>query len=320
MSSRYYWLMALFFVCSTATQRFTAQRPNRNSRRHAHKYIRHSKCTNLNEGKATIFVHGTTFPGLSRLLLHNPKRRGMYRYTFGPTTGRERLAKVLHDADKEQFPAESFYKFYWSGHLGFEDRKKAAQALLSYLNDHKGPITLIAHSHGCNVALYLAELSKDISIDRLVLLAPPVQQATKELVHAKIFKKVYSFYSSGDLVQVADPQGMYDETRKNNQKNGSSSLFSRRTYSQAANLVQSRVLFDRQSPGHRAFISQRFFRRIPQLLEVLDTAHTKGKDHIIVTIPRYPLMPRLLNEAELAQGYVPRRIRNCKCNGERWFA
>ena len=316
MSLRYFWLIALFFVSSLITQRSAAQRSNRNSRRHAHKYIRHSKCTQLNEGKATIFVHGTTFPGLSRLLFHNPKRRGIYRYTFGPTTGRERLAKVLHEADKEQFPAETFYKFYWSGHLGFEDRKKAAESLLGYLKDHKGPITLIAHSHGCNVALYLAELSKDITIDRLVLLAPPVQQATKELVHAKIFKKVYSFYSSGDLVQVADPQGMYGETKKN----GNSSLFSKRTFAQAPNLVQARVLYDRQSPGHRAFIMPRFFKRIPQLLEVLDTAHTKGKDHIIVTIPQYPQMPRLLNNTEIAQGYVPRRLRSCKCNGERWFA
>lgn len=312
MSLRHYVLLLTFLVFPAV-----AQRPTRNTRRHAHKYIRHTKCEKLNEGRATIFVHGTTFPGLSRLLLHNPKRRGIFRYSIGPTTGRERLAKVLHDADKDQFPAGSFYKFYWSGHLGFEDRKKAAQVLLSYLKDHKGPITLIAHSHGCNVVLYLATLAKDISIDRLIFLAPPVQQATKELVHAKIFKKVYSFYSSGDLVQVADPQGIYDETKKN----GNSSFFSQRTYRQAPNLIQARVTYDRQSLGHRAFIMPRFFKRIPQLLKVLDAAHARGKEHIIITIPRYPEIPKLLSTAELAQGYVPRRIRSCKCHGEsRLFA
>ncbi len=296
----------------------SAQGPKRQSRRHAHKYIRHTHCSKLNNGDATIFVHGTTFPGISRLMLHNPTRRGIYRYTFGLTTGRERLAKVLHDADSKQFSAESFYKFYWSGHLGFEDRKKAAEDLAKYLKNHTGKVTLIAHSHGCNVVLYLAEIAKNdpsVSVDRLVLLAPPVQEATKEFVHSPVFKKVYSFYSSGDLVQIADPQGMYSETKKGE------SFFSKRTYNKAPNLVQARVLYDRQSLGHRAFIMPRFFKRIPQLLEVLDTAHAKGKDHLVVTIPRYPQMPQLLTTEELAQGYVPRRIRSSKSNSEgRFFA
>ncbi len=326
MSVRYTLLLVVALASSVS-----AQGPRRQSRRHAHKYIRHTRCEKLNEGNVTIFVHGTTFPGISRLMLHNPKRRGMYRYTFGLTTGRERLAKVLHDADAKQFPAESFYKFYWSGHLGFDERKEAAESLLSYLKNHKGTITLIAHSHGCNVALYLATLAKatlakaelaknnpSVSIDRLVLLAPPVQRATKELVHSSLFKKVYSFYSSGDLIQIADPQGMYTETKKNGTE---SSFFSKRTYTKAPNLVQARVLYDRQSPGHNAFIMPRFFKRIPQLLEVLNAAHTKGKDHIVVTIPRYPTMPHLLTSAEIAQGYVPRRVRSCTCNEEgRFFA
>ncbi len=309
MSFRY----VLLLVALSST--LTAQRPHRRIRTFSNNCIRHIRCSELTKGKATIFVHGTTFPGISRLLLHNPKRRGMYRYTFGPTTGRERLAKVLHDEDAVSFPGESFYKFYWSGHLGFEDRKKAAKDLLQYIQNHQGEITLIAHSHGCNVALYLSQLSDTLSIDRLILLAPPVQQATENFVHSPVFKKVYSFYSSGDIMQVADPQGMYSETKKNGHTTGP--FFSTRTYKKGANLIQTRVLFDRRSLGHREFIMPRFMRRIPQLLAIADTAHAKGTDHNIVNIPRYPHMPQLLTADDVAGGYVPRRVKSCTCHGEK---
>ena len=303
----YYSCLAVLMLIGS----LSAESHTRLDRRHRYKHIRHARCAKLNEGNVTIFIHGTTFSGISRLVFHNSTRRGIYRYTFGITTGRERLAKVLHDADPKQFSAESFYKYYWSGHLGFEDRKKAAEDLCSYLRKHTGKITLIAHSHGCNVALYLAELAKkepSLSIERLVLLAPPVQEATQELIHSSVFKKVYSFYSTGDLIQIADPQGMYSKTKKENRE----SFFSKRTFNKASNLIQARVLYDRQSHGHGAFILPRFFKRIPQLLEVLDQAHVKGKDHIVVTIPRYPQQPQLLTADELAKGYVPRSIRSTK--------
>ena len=44
----------------------------------------HTPCTELKEGKATIFIHGTVFPGISRLMGHKEKRRGLYHYSANP--------------------------------------------------------------------------------------------------------------------------------------------------------------------------------------------------------------------------------------------
>lgn len=299
MSSRYYYGLALlslgWLLIAKNQQRF--------ARRHPHQFIRHKQCEKLNPGPATIFVHGTTFAGLSRLLFHNPKRSGLFRYTFGPAQGRKRLAQVLHEAAPKEFPGESFYKYYWNGHLTMEDRQHAAENLQRYLKGHPGPITLIAHSHGCNVALYLAELAKkdsSLSIDRLILLAPPVQQATKELVRSSCFKKVYSFYSTGDLMQVADPQGIYQGLK-------SGTFFSERTYPKAPHLIQARVLVHGQSPGHRDFIMPTFFKHLPQLITVLDEAHKNGQDTIMVTIPSLSAQPYPIDKT--TQGnYTPYRI------------
>jgi len=53
-------------------------------------------------------------------------------------------------------------------------------------------VTLISHSHGGNVALNLAAIAEKespLSIERLILLACPVQQETAALVDAPMFKK-----------------------------------------------------------------------------------------------------------------------------------
>ena len=274
----------------------------------------HTKCEKLEEGPVTVFIHGTVFPGISRLFNHKENRRGLYRYNPGAQVrGHERLGHALHNSKELARP---FYKFYWSGDLTFRARQKAAENIFDILKRHKGPITVIAHSHGCNVALYLAQIAEgkhnNFSLDRLVLLAPPVQRATSHLSSSEVFKRVYSFYSTADLLQTADPQGLYPESKSSESFMSSfkKPFFSERTFNQSDNLIQARTLMNNQSPSHKDFITPKFFRKLPELLTLLDTAHEKEKHHVIVNIPS-KRSPHLL---ERAHGYVPRRESHCSCH------
>lgn len=132
------------------------------------------------------------------------------------------VAQILSDADKEQFRFKDFYSFGWSGKLDGEARKEAAQELYAQLNQlilnhivHYAAvpkITIITHSHGGNVALNLAAVApadSPLIIDRLILLAVPVQQETAGLADAPLFKSVIACHSHNDHIQVLDPQGLH---------------------------------------------------------------------------------------------------------------
>lgn len=265
----------------------------------------HRPCTRLNAGPITIFIHGTVFPTISRFMGHHEERRGLYHYTANPKrlTGRQRLGRILYTADAEAFPLKNFYKYYWSGDLSLQARKQAAEELFKLLKDHQGPCTIIAHSHGCNVALHLAEYAQNSSlrIDRLILLAPPVQEVTRPLVHAPIFKRVYSCYSAGDLVQIADPQGIQKSMRQGNEK---LPLFSRRTYQKGPNLTQAQITFDTRSPGHRDFILVPFFSQLPAILKLLDTPLARQQEQVIVDVPFKGRAPQLLIEKKQEKGML----------------
>ena len=187
---------------------------------------------------------------------------------------------------------------------------------------HEGPKTLIAHSHGCNVALYLAELAKsgefkDLVIDRLILLACPVQLATAHLVGSPIFKRVFSFYSTADLGQIIDPQGLYNETKKISKDSKKPPLFSQRLFDDSPNLVQARILMNRQSPGHMSFSNTTLFEQ--------NACHScitgrggvqKGEHHFIVNIPPAPEAPHLIEKFEMAHSYVPRTTRSRRVSND----
>ncbi len=256
-------------------------------------YIRHVPCSSLKEGDVTIYIHGTLFPTFTTIGRKIPPRMGLWKYTKGPTGSRRYLAKELGKADPTQFPEESFYKFYWSGSLSFYERKQAAKKLLKLLKNHKGNVTIIAHSHGCNVALNLAELDQTLSIEKLILLAAPVQDDTKELVHSPVFGSVYSFYSAGDVVQTADPQWFHTKN--------TSPFFSERTYCPGDTIHQARILLEKKNPGHNDFNGVDFFKRIPQLLKLLNEAHKK---QVVINIPKHPKKPYVLdNEDNLPSKY-----------------
>lgn len=272
----------------------------------------------IKDGPATIFIHGTIIPVLSRFTHGVEYPYGIISLTDCHRANRlTKIAHTLHGAAPERFPLESFYFYCWPGNLKFSERKKATEKLYSALCQHAGPLTIIAHSHGCNVALYLAELagtdeSATLLIDRLILLASPVQLATAHLVRSPVFKQVFSFYSSADLGQIIDPQGMYEETKKVS-KDISPPLFSRRTFDPAPNLVQARILFNKQSPGHVSFITPRFLHRLPSIITLLEACAEKNEYDVIVNIPRAPEEPHLLHKMQLAHAYVPRAVRCCRC-------
>ncbi len=109
----------------------------------------------------------------------------------------------------------TFYNFGWNGMLSRGERQKAAADLYNqivakfYNKKNKNPqITIIAHSHGGNVALNLAqqeEIQKNkVKIKHLILLGTPIQKETEKLVSHEIFETVYNIFSTGDKIQIMD--------------------------------------------------------------------------------------------------------------------
>ena len=111
-----------------------------------------------------------------------------------------------------------FYTFGWHGELRNKRRLQAAEQLYETLALEKQKletltklpvlINLVTHSHGGNVALYLAPIEEknkqDLKIDKLIMFGCPVQRETERFVLSPVFKKIYHVYSNGDTIQVAD--------------------------------------------------------------------------------------------------------------------
>lgn len=246
---------------------------------------------NIKDQHTTIFVHGTLF-GLSWLvrLLDCPlgltlaEEQGD-KYVLG------RIPYLLNAAAPLMFPLNKFYLWGWHGELSFDGRKEASHELYHAIKPINGPKTIIGQSHGCNVALNLAKISqqhrdKDFAIDLLILLSGPVQEANSHLVSSPIFKKVFSLYSAADLLQVLDPQGLYAETQKLKKK---TKFFSEKLFKPAPNLVQAEIIINDKSPSHLDFITAKFIKYLPDIIELLDDA-TKDKTnyeefHYKINIP-----------------------------------
>lgn len=267
---------------------------------------------------AVIFIHGTVIPLLSPINYRAPHQKGLVPYIH--CAKRDQLiGETLMKACPQEYQTSDFYVYGWSGILSFAERRKAAHELYKNLRAHKGNITLIGHSHGASVALYLSQLAQEdnnhsFSIDRLILFAPPVQTATAHYIRSSTFKRIYSFYSSADLGQVADPQGLYDDTKKIS-TDKDYSLFSQRTFAHSPNLIQVRVLLNMQSPGHSDFLIPRFLSRLPATIAFLEsTTSSSHKHHVILNVPRPHENIHLVKKKQLSGKYVPRTVRTCRCD------
>ena len=236
----------------------------------------------------TILIHGTLFPIISDLVHNTDFPLGFYKAAkHGNKYVHGRFAHIL--STSSDFPLDSFYMFGWSGKLCFDAREEAAHELYHKSSKYKGPLTIIAHSHGCNVALNLAKIAKKhndkcFKIDRLILLACPVQQATAIYAKSEVFKKIYSFYSTADLIQILDPQGLY----QNNYNSSNISLFSKRVFEDSPNLIQAKIILYGHSPNHLDFITRSgFIKSLPEIIKMLDNvAQSKKSDSFTVCIDR----------------------------------
>lgn len=232
----------------------------------------------------TIFIHGT-LPQFLRPLISSVD------LDFGFFTAAEladskwvigKVAWWAHQGDPKQFPLNSTYLYGWTGSLSFKAREQAAEQLYLILREYKGPKTVIGHSHGGNVGLLLAQVAaayhdNDFTIDRLVLLATPIQAVTAPLIGSAVFKQVYSLYSKVDLIQVGDPQKLYAETKKLEQGNKVPFFSERVVQENYPNLIQARISIGKVGPSHMTFILPTFLQRLGELFNVLEEVVHKAR-------------------------------------------
>lgn len=231
-----------------------------------------------NNHTITIWLHGTR-------LFSRPLYNRHFQCQPGLTLARTidthyklyTIAHTLVDADPQRFHHDNFYIFGWSGKLCFLEREYAADklyiSLLQLIQNYKAihgikpKIRIIAHSHGGNVALNLANLAKnedELNITELILMACPVQGKTKHLAQHPMFEKIYVLYSALDLIQILDPQGMYKHKGK------SCGLFSKRQFFHQPNLAQMKVKINRRAIMHSEFSHPQFLRLLPRILDEID--------------------------------------------------
>lgn len=232
----------------------------------------------------TIFIHGTLFPVISRFYHGVSCPAGMSLAKEQPPSNTlGNLARILSNVGPADYPLDTFYLLGWPGTLNAQVRLNIARELYTWLKQHPSKsLTIIGHSHGATIALYLAQLAAEdknnpVSIDRLILIACPVQKITAHLVKSPIYKKVYNLYSQADLGQICDPQGY----------TFCIPILSERYFEQSDNLLQAAVLLDGQKPGHNDFLlKELFLKQFSALLSLLDHVGSDKKNgkHFIVNI------------------------------------
>jgi len=229
----------------------------------------------------TVWIHGTRLTPRSVLhrIFHSPD--GLVpASTFDTQYHLRSIADTLAATDPARYSCDYMFLFGWPGALAFEERIKAAQDLYkqlkpvikSYEQKHgKRPkIRIITHSHGGNVALNLAKIKDEsyFTIDELILLACPVQEETAQLIKDSIFKEVFVLYSSFDLLQIIDPQGLYSH-------NDDRPLLSQRRFPVQDNITQVKMKLNGCALLHSDFIRVKFVSMLPQIIDKMREFHKK---------------------------------------------
>lgn len=217
----------------------------------------------------TVWIHGAC------PFAYNTYNLGLRQLAeFDPKNELALIADTLIHSDPITFNPHMFYIFSWSGALDFEERKKAAEVLYKELSkqialfkkehDFAPKIRLIAHSHGGNVALNLALIPDNtLEINELLLLAVPVQNYNKHLIQSPLFKRIFSLYSTIDLPQVIDPQGIYKNSR-------AESFFSGQRFTPCHNLMQVKVKINGTACRHLQFNANPMLSILSSIIEQLN--------------------------------------------------
>lgn len=137
-------------------------------------------------------------------------------------TGAQLLGWLLQEMyrllPKEDFALVHPFTFGWDGSLNQNRRREQAKDFLKKTSElfteyrlrypHEDvEIVILAHSHGGNVALHMADwvdTKSPFFIDHLFMFGTPVHGDTQNLVISPLFKNVYNIHSSGDFIQIAD--------------------------------------------------------------------------------------------------------------------
>ncbi len=245
----------------------------------------------------TIWIHGTCIPFGVRTF-HAPSKLGMYKAIDLVKDNKHlhHTASLLAKKDPERFSFRYFYFFGWSGELGFNEREKSSALLYedikNIIQEYKiqygraPKIRLVCHSHGGNVALHLAQhAAKDNDIetpkiDELVLLGCPIQAVTKDFAHHSTFKRVYNIYSTMDLIQILDPQGIYEQTKNHHKltQNKQDKFFSGKKLPAKDHIIQGYVRISGRPVLHAEFIMTHFVEALPELLATLDESFVQREN------------------------------------------
>ncbi len=233
-----------------------------------HQVISASKYTNQQVPTISVWIHG------ARPFGNNTYNLGLKSLTlFDPHNKLAETANILVKADSIKFPLDNFYIFSWPGTMDFGVRQQEAitlhTELLKLLNTYKMShgikprVRIIAHSHGGNVALNLAAVTNNmIEIDELILLATPVQDKNKDYVRSPLFKRVFSLYSTIDIAQIIDPQGIYHDSCTH-------SLFSGQRFNPSQNLMQIKTKINGTACQHLQFDDRPMLTILPAIIDQL---------------------------------------------------
>lgn len=250
------------------------------------------------EPTITVWIHGTKFTRsdtYKRVFNGIPDIKHIKEF---PSEHGIQFHMQLLDRDAhELFDYNSLYLFGWSGRLSTHERYWAAvilyQKLAGLSESYKQKfgkvpqIRLVTHSHGGSIALNLARVHKlrkaQFEIDTLVLLACPVQHETKNLVESSLFKKIYAFYSSLDMVQILAPEFMHRICDDEGSIVGSCLRwipFSNRCFEPSVYVRQAWIKINGHALVHSSFTQSKFLRVLPKLLKMADKAYEEHHDQL----------------------------------------
>lgn len=211
--------------------------------------------------------------------------------------------------------AYSYYLFGWLGKLCADNRHQEGVRLFNCLAqkvaslkalepDTEVEITLVAHSHGGNVALNIAQAvtqsKPPFKIKNLILLGTPLQQETALNALHSIFERIYTIYSTGDWIQKLDFFSSRDRSAHRS--------FHQRTKQRASlgtlpnNIYDIEILIDDYKPTHSelwltAGIPSLFYRTtfplhpqpvvtlVPLITKIVDT-YKKHSTHLKINIKK----------------------------------
>ncbi len=222
----------------------------------------------------TIWIYGTLLLRKSFFYKHFNGEEGLRHARVVGETSKKMgdIACLLSAKDKERFPFDNFYFFGWSGKLDELERERATLCLLNnikrLIKEHQNKhgitpkITLISHSHGGNIALFMPALisleEEKPEIDTLILLACPVQRKTMPFIYDSMFKKMYALYSSLDMIQVLAPQHPYYRP------------FSSKRFPKSEKMTQASVKINGKALLHTSFTKKRFISCLPFVISSLE--------------------------------------------------